>query len=106
MIGIHFDVGNFIRLGPPATWIRVLGNRIKKLDIKDRNTNNERKLIGEGDADWPEVRKALKEIGYSGWAAAEVAGGDESRLKDVLRRMNKVLGESDGKPPTPRKEQG
>ena len=31
--------------------------------------------IGEGDEDWPEVLKALEEIGYKGWATAEVGGG-------------------------------
>ncbi len=101
LVGIHFDIGNFIRLGPPAEWIRILGKRIKKLDVKDRTRGNERQLIGEGEADWPEVRKALKEIGYRGWAAAEVAGGGETRLADVLLRMNQVLGESDGQPPSP-----
>ena len=94
-VGIHFDLGNHIRISPPAEWIRVLGKRIKKLDVKDRTKANERTLIGEGDADWPTVRTALAEIGYQGWAAAEVPGGDQDRLADVLRRMNDVLGRSD-----------
>ena len=91
-VGAHFDIGNHIRISPPATWIRVLGPRIKKLDVKDRTKANERTLIGEGDADWPAVRAALREIDYRGWAAAEVPGGDQVRLADVLRRMNQVLG--------------
>ncbi len=98
-VGVHFDIGNHIRVSPPADWIRVLNQRIKKLDVKDRTRSNERKLIGEGEADWPSVRKALNEIGYQGWAAAEVPGGDRERLADVLTRMNQVLGRSDGKPP-------
>ncbi|MEJ6648449.1 MAG: hypothetical protein QNL24_14130 [Akkermansiaceae bacterium] len=28
--------------------------------------------IGAGDVDWPEVRKAVAEIGFAGWATAEV----------------------------------
>lgn len=98
-VGVHFDIGNHIRVSPPADWIRVLGKRIKKLDIKDRTKANERTLIGDGEADWPSVRQALKEIGYQGWAAAEVTGGDRERLADVLARMNQVLGASDGQPP-------
>lgn len=98
-VGIHFDIGNHIRVSPPADWIRVLNQRIKKLDVKDRTRANERTLIGEGEADWPAVRKALREIGYRGWVAAEVPGGDRERLSDVLSRMNQVLGQSDGKPP-------
>jgi hexulose-6-phosphate isomerase len=97
-VGIHFDIGNHIRISPPAQWIGVLGKRIKKLDVKDRTTANERTLVGEGDANWPQVRVALQELGYRGWAAAEVPGGDKDRLADVLRRMNRVLGKSDGNP--------
>ncbi len=97
-VGIHFDIGNHIRISPPAEWIRVLGKRIRKLDVKDRTKQNERTLIGEGQADWPAVREALVEIGYIGWAAAEVPGGDETRLQEVIDRMNQVLGSSDGKP--------
>ena len=41
-VGIHFDIGNHIRVSPPAEWIRVLGKRIKKLDAKDRTRSNER----------------------------------------------------------------
>ncbi len=48
--------------------------------------------IGEGDEDWPDIRKALGEIGYDGWATAEVAGGGAKELQDVALRMNRVLG--------------
>jgi hypothetical protein len=41
---------------------------------------------------------ALREVGYRGWAAAEVSGGDRQRLAEVVTRMNQVLGKSDGKP--------
>ena len=98
LVGIHFDIGNHIRVSPPAEWIRVLGSRIKKLDVKDRTRANERTLIGQGQANWPDVRTALEAIGYRGWAAAEVPGGNTERLRDVLRRMDLVLGPSDGRP--------
>lgn len=98
-VGVHFDIGNHIWAGPPADWIRVLGNRIKKLDAKDRTRDRERREIGEGDAGWPEIRSALSEIGYQGWVAAEVTGGDRERLAEVLERMNHVFGKSDGNPP-------
>jgi hexulose-6-phosphate isomerase len=98
MVGVHFDIGNHIRFSPPAEWIRVLGKRIRKLDVKDRTKGGDQRQIGEGDADWPAVRTALVEIGYRGWAAAEVSGGDKELLEEVLTRMNQVLGKSDGKP--------
>ena len=48
--------------------------------------------IGDGDVDWPKVREALAEIGFTGWATAEVGSGDEAHLKDVKARMDRVLG--------------
>jgi len=37
------------------------------------------------------VRKALDEIGYTGWVSAEVGGGDVARLKTVLDQMKQAL---------------
>ncbi len=98
-VGIHFDIGNHVLYGQPAEWIRVLGKRIRKLDVKDR-VKGSRDLapIGDGAVDWVAVRAALAEVGYRGWAAAEVSGGDRKHLADVLARMDRVLGKSDGKP--------
>ena len=47
--------------------------------------------IGEGSVDWAELRTVLKEIGFTGWATAEVGGGDAKRLKQIADRMDKVL---------------
>jgi hexulose-6-phosphate isomerase len=47
--------------------------------------------IGEGDEDWPDIVNALGEIGYDGWATAEVNTGGRDYLKDVAERMNRVL---------------
>jgi hexulose-6-phosphate isomerase len=100
VVGVYFDVGNNIRWGYAGHWIEVLGNRIGKLDIKEysRKLQNEKGLgagfdvkIGEGSVDWPRVRDELAKINFTGWATAEVAGGDRQRLKDVATRMNHVL---------------
>ena len=99
-VGWHFDVGNVVNYGWPEQWIRILGRRILKLDVKEfsRQKRNDEGLwkgfgveIGEGDCDWPAVRAALAEIGYAGWATAEVGGGGEQRLRDVKARMDAVL---------------
>ena len=37
------------------------------------------------------VMKALDEIGYSGWASAEVTGGGEERLREIAERMDRIL---------------
>jgi L-ribulose-5-phosphate 3-epimerase len=97
-VGSYFDVGNIVNYGWPEHWIRTLGSRIGKLDIKEfsRKIANEKGKgagfsveIGEGDCDWPSVLTALKEIGYSGWATAEVGGGELARLTEISQRMDK-----------------
>ncbi|MFV0442978.1 MAG: sugar phosphate isomerase/epimerase family protein [Planctomycetaceae bacterium] len=99
-VGVYFDVGNVVRYGYPEQWIRILGKRIGKLDIKEFSRELESNAgvrkgfqveIGDGDVDYPAVRKALAEIGYSGWATAEVPGGDRERLAEIARRMDKAL---------------
>ena len=102
-VGAYFDCSNMIKYGvPSATWIRQLGKRMLKFDFKGYSKAKAKAAgndgagfgveIGEGDEDWPEILKALAEVGYNGWATSEVGGGGEAHLKDVADRMNKVLG--------------
>ena len=100
-IGWYFDVGNVVRYGWPDQWIRILDRRVLKLDIKEYSRvkrDNEgiwkgfNVEIGDGDCDWPSVRAALRDIGYEGWATAEVRGGDAARLRDIAQRMDGALG--------------
>jgi L-ribulose-5-phosphate 3-epimerase len=89
-----FDVGNVLLYGYPQDWIRTLGKSIVKLHVKDFKRNEDGYAwvnLGDGDADWPEVRKALADIGYSGSAIAELKDGDEAYLRDVSRRMDRLV---------------
>ncbi|MSR57291.1 MAG: sugar phosphate isomerase/epimerase [Planctomycetaceae bacterium] len=99
-VGAYFDIGNVVNYGWPEQWIRTLGKRIVKLDVKEysRKLRDEKgpgagfaAELGEGDCDWPAVLKALDEIGYTGWGTAEVRGGDRTRLQEVSQRMDRVL---------------
>lgn len=91
-VGMQFDIGNHWKYGSMGDWIRTLGKRIVKLDMKGFSRAEDKfTKIGEGDLDWADVRKALDEIGYTGWAAAEVGGGDMNRLKEVAANMDRVL---------------
>ena len=92
-VGMQFDIGNHWKYGSMGDWIRQLGRRIVKLDLKGFNRAKSKfTKIGEGDLDWADVRKALQEINYYGWAAAEVGGGDLNRLKEVSANMDRVFG--------------
>jgi len=90
-IGAYFDIGNHVKFGPSEHWVRTLGKRIVKVDVKDWGKKTNWAKIGEGDANWPEVRKALGEIGFTGWSTAEVGGGGRERLADIKARMDKYL---------------
>lgn len=91
-VGMYFDVGNVVRYGYPEHWIHALGHRILKLDVKEYSKD---KGFGvrllEGDCDWPSVVAALRAIGYSGWATAEMRGGDRKWLASIKERMSQIF---------------
>ncbi len=98
VVGAYFDCSNMLRYGVKSgDWIRKLGKRMLKFDFKGfskekyAQKQNPWVPIGEGDEDWPDVLKALAEIGYDGWATAEVAGGGPKELKEIAERMNRCL---------------
>ena len=100
-VAAYFDIGNVMRFGWPEQWIRILGKRIVKVDVKEYSR---KKLadeglwkgldveLGEGDVDWAAVREALRSIDFQGWATVQSKGGDRTRLADVAARMDRVLG--------------
>lgn len=91
-VGAWFDIGNCRKFGPSENWIRTLGNRIVKLDCKDWSQKHGFKSkIGDGDVNWPAVRQALADIGYTGWCTAEVDGGGREVLADIAERINRAL---------------
>lgn len=99
VVGGYFDCSNMVKYGVKSgDWIRKLGKRMVKFDFKgfskakyDKGEKDYWVPIGEGDEDWPDIIKALGEIGYEGWATAEVDTGGREYLKDVAERMNRVL---------------
>jgi L-ribulose-5-phosphate 3-epimerase len=90
----YFDVGNVVIFGYPQDWIRTLGKRIVKLHIKDFKFEHDVAKwtpLREGAINWPEVHKALAEIGYTGSATVELDGGDGAYLREVNRRFELIL---------------
>jgi hexulose-6-phosphate isomerase len=88
----YFDIGNVIIFGFAQDWIRTLGKRIVKIHLKDfkRNGYKWTNLL-EGDVNWPEVGKALEEIGYRGFMTTELSGGDEAYLTDLANRIDRIV---------------
>jgi len=89
-----FDVGNVVLYGYPQDWIRTLGKNISNVHLKDFKRKEGGYAwvnLGDGDVDWPAVRQAFSDIGYSGSAIAELDGGDEAYLRDVSRRIDRLL---------------
>ncbi len=88
----YFDVGNIVMYGYPQEWIRALGKRIVKFHLKDFDTKTRNFVpLREGSIEWPEVRKAIGDIGYSGYLTVELAGGDKAYLQEVSRRVDKIF---------------
>jgi L-ribulose-5-phosphate 3-epimerase len=95
----YFDVGNVVFYAFPQDWIRTLGSRIVKVHLKDFKLDRQSGRftwpnIGEGDIDWPELRRAFADIKYRGYMTTELsrANGDPAAyLKDVSTRLDRFL---------------
>jgi hexulose-6-phosphate isomerase len=100
IIRFYFDCGNVLIYGWPEQWIKILGERIVKVHIKEfsrKIADKQGKVAGfgvklqEGDVNWPVVMKALDDIGYYGWTTIEQPGGDTKEgLKDLCDRLIKI----------------
>lgn len=94
-VGMYYDLGNHWKYAQPGEWIRAFGHRCVKLDVKgfSRAKNKFVDITSEeDDLPWDQVRHALADIGYAGWATAEVGGGDLARLTVVRQQMQKAFG--------------
>ena len=88
----YVDVGNMILFGFAQDWVRTVGKRIVRIHLKDfRRKGSEWTNLLDGDVNWPQVRKALGEIGYSSYMTTELAGGDEAYLTDLAQRIDKII---------------
>lgn len=90
----YYDTANSIVQGYSEDWIRTLGKRIRKCDVKDFSRKQHRFVdLGDGDVNWPEVRKAFREIGYDDYLTAETGEQTKEQLLEISRRMDQILAE-------------
>jgi hexulose-6-phosphate isomerase len=90
----YFDVGNVLLFGYPQDWIHVQSKRIVKVHLKDFKQKEDGYAwvnLGDGDLDWPAVRKAFADIGYAGYVTAELDSGGEVYLRDVSKRIDRLV---------------
>ena len=99
-VGSYLDIGNTLYCSYPEDWVRILGNRIKKVHFKDYRMQAGG-LHGfvdllAGDVDYPEVVKALNEIGYDGWVSAEMIPNYKHHTDAIIYNtsyaMDRILG--------------
>lgn len=100
----YFDVGNHVKYAGilrgdkvelaymPEVWIRAFGPRIAKIHVKDYKVSDDGKTgnwsgIGQGSVRWPEVRKALEEVGYNGWLTDETGLG----WPELSKRLDHII---------------
>jgi hexulose-6-phosphate isomerase len=88
----YFDIGNHVKYAPPQDWIRALGPLVAKLHVKDFKLNpngHGGNFVHprDGSIDWPAVRQALDDVGYTGWATIEDGG---LPLPEFVRRFDLI----------------
>lgn len=94
-VGCYFDTGNVMLYGFPEQWIRILGNRIKKVHFKDFKMDHSEKRYSwpqlmEGSVDWPAVMREIRAIGYDDYVITEVCG-DRAVYEETCRVMDTIL---------------
>jgi len=84
----YYDIGNMQKFAPSHEWIRILGKRTLKLDVKDWGSKNGFCPLGQGDVNWKEVRNQLEKTEFSGWATRE---GNDGGVENTAQLMNELL---------------
>ena len=101
IIRFCIDCGNVLVYGWPDQWIKILGNRIAKVHIKEYSrkvADKQCKEAGfgvklqEGNINWTAIMQALDNIGFNDWATIEQPGGNTiEELEDLCNRLKNIL---------------
>ena len=94
----HFDMGNVMQFGYPEDWIATLGNRIKRVHVKDYKLSARAEQgrfvpLLEGDVNFPAVMKALTDAGYRGFLSPEIDydSAQPDQLMKVAGQLDRIL---------------
>jgi hexulose-6-phosphate isomerase len=98
-LGVYFDVGNGLGYHQhPPHWIELLGERIKRVHVKDFTENFNWTggysfcALGAGQVPWPETMAALRKIGYDKTLVAEMLPYDPGNLARTKAAMDVIVG--------------
>jgi sugar phosphate isomerase/epimerase len=86
---VYYDIGNGAWQGAdPVGDLRALGRHLAMVHVKDRrvvNGKSQTVIVGDGIIDWPASARALREVGYDGYAVLEVPGAAETADEIAVR---------------------
>ena len=102
-VRFYFDTGNVLVYGWPEQWIRILGDRIGRVHIKEFSRQIADKQgrragftapLGEGDVDWAAVMGALRNHYKNAWLTTEQGSVKTAvELGDLGARFDRILGQ-------------
>ena len=101
-VKFYFDCGNILVYGWPEQWIKILGNRIGRIHIKEFSKKIADKQgrsegfsapLTEGDVNWAKVMDALRQNYQHTWLTTEQGRNKTiEELKDLNGRLEKIIG--------------
>ena len=100
-VKFYFDCGNILVYGWPEQWIKILGERIGRIHIKEFSKQIADKQgrssgfgvpLTEGDVNWTKVMTALRNHYGNTWLTTEQgSNASYEELKDLSSRFDKIL---------------
>jgi L-ribulose-5-phosphate 3-epimerase len=90
LVKANYDIGNSSALGYDVhEEITILGELIFNIHIKDRIFKGGTVRLGEGDADFKEFFKSIKDINYNGSFILQAARGSDGHEREtVIEQLN------------------
>ena len=100
-VGFYFDCGNILVYGWPEQWIKILGDRIGRIHIKEYSKQIGDKQgrsagfgvkLTEGDVRWKEVMQQIRNGYKGGWLTTEQGNSRTLEdLQDLSKRFDAIL---------------
>ena len=92
-IGFYFDPGNMAVFQYPHHWVRIVGEHIKMMHLKDwrgRALNGSWPALLAGEIDYTTMNRELRAIGYDGPMISEVPA-DVASFSETAAAIRKII---------------